>query len=72
VAKVGLATRRWLSETCRSATMVLGNQPISARRVGISTYFIEFFAAYFIILDETLYPTTPRTLSSCRDHVIID
>jgi hypothetical protein len=29
VARVGLATRRWLSETSRSAVVVLGNHPIS-------------------------------------------
>jgi hypothetical protein len=28
VARVGLATRRWLSDKCRSAAVVLGNHPI--------------------------------------------
>ena len=31
VARVGLATRRWLSETSRSAAVVLGNHPFSVR-----------------------------------------
>ena len=29
VARISLATRRWLSETSRSAAVVLGNHPIS-------------------------------------------
>jgi hypothetical protein len=33
VARVGLATRRWLSETSRSAAVVLGNHPISVSRI---------------------------------------
>ena len=32
VARISLATRRWLSETSRSAAVVLGNHPISVRR----------------------------------------
>jgi hypothetical protein len=31
VARVGLATRRWLSDKSRSAAVVLGNHPISVR-----------------------------------------
>ena len=31
VARISLATRRWLSETSRSAAVVLGNHPISVR-----------------------------------------
>jgi len=33
VARVGLTTRRWLSDKSRSAAMVLGNHPISVRRI---------------------------------------
>jgi hypothetical protein len=32
VARVGLATRRWLSDRSRSAAAVLGNHPISVGR----------------------------------------
>ena len=32
VARVGLVTRRWLSDKNRSAAVVLGNHPISVRR----------------------------------------
>ena len=31
VARVGLATRRWLSDKSRSAAVVLGNHPMSVR-----------------------------------------
>lgn len=33
VARVGLATRRWLSDKSRSAAVVLGHHPISVRRM---------------------------------------
>jgi hypothetical protein len=33
VARVGLATRRWLSDKSRSAAVVLGNHPISVMRL---------------------------------------
>jgi hypothetical protein len=33
VARVGLATRRWLSDKSRSAAVVLGNHPISVGRM---------------------------------------
>jgi hypothetical protein len=32
VARVGLVTRRWLSDKSRSAAMALGNNPISLGR----------------------------------------
>jgi hypothetical protein len=32
VARISLAPRRWLSETSRSAAVVLGNHPISVRQ----------------------------------------
>jgi hypothetical protein len=31
VARISLATRRWLSDRSRSAAVVLGNHPISVR-----------------------------------------
>jgi hypothetical protein len=34
VARVGLSTRRWLSDKSRNAAVVLGNHPISFRRIG--------------------------------------
>jgi hypothetical protein len=33
VARVDLATRRWLSDKSRSAAVVLGNHPISVGRI---------------------------------------
>jgi hypothetical protein len=41
VARVGLVTRRWLSDMNRSAAVVLGNHPISVRRTADRTK-IEF------------------------------
>jgi hypothetical protein len=35
VARIGLATSRWLSDRSRSAGVVLGNHPISVRRIEI-------------------------------------
>jgi len=34
VARIRLVSRRWLSESSRSAAVVLGNHPISVRRIG--------------------------------------
>jgi hypothetical protein len=34
VARISLATRRWLSVKSRSAAVVLGNHPISVREMG--------------------------------------
>ena len=33
VARVGLATNKWLSDKSRSAAVVLGNHPISVQRI---------------------------------------
>jgi hypothetical protein len=33
VARISLVTRRWLSETSRSAAVALGNHQISVRRI---------------------------------------
>jgi hypothetical protein len=33
VDRISLATRRWLSETSRSAAVVLGNHPISVGKI---------------------------------------
>jgi hypothetical protein len=34
VARIGLSTKRWLSDKSRSAAVVLGNHPISVIRTG--------------------------------------
>jgi hypothetical protein len=36
MARVGLATKRWLSDKCRSGAVVLGNHPISVRRIKVA------------------------------------
>jgi hypothetical protein len=36
VAKIGLSTKRWLSDKSRSAAVVLGNHTISVRKMGVS------------------------------------
>ena len=38
VARVGLATRRWLSDKSRSAAVVLGNHPISVGRAAVDRF----------------------------------
>ena len=37
VTRVGSAAQKWFSESSRSGIAVLGNQPISVRRIGVPT-----------------------------------
>jgi hypothetical protein len=51
VARISLATGRWLSEKCRSAAVVLGNHPISVGQGGFVSHAFSVLKSCLFDID---------------------
>jgi hypothetical protein len=64
VARVGLGKRRWLSDKSRSAAVVLGNHPISVRRIAAKNYLSDLSPS------STDYPADNPTEDNCVSSTV--